>query len=227
MNMTLISKTLRNAALASVAAATLIACSTPNPSFSPTTVKNPIKVAESIERLELYARPNGLELSARDKFAVGQFLEGYKANGDGPVYVNMPSGAQGNMGVQQAHVMVKTMMAQTGINPAALQAGQYQSRPNAPAPIVVSYRTLKAIPQNCRFKGDLSRSYNNQPYQSFGCFQSANLAAMVADPRQFLEPYDTTTPNSQRRTVVYDKYIQGEPTAAERSPRQTTTFESE
>jgi len=225
--MKLVSTTLRNLALAGVATATLIACSTPNPSFAPTTVKNPIKVAESIERLELYARPNGLELSARDKFAVGQFLEGYKLNGDGPVYVNMPSQAKNNRGVQQAHVMVKTMMAQTGINPAALQAGQYQSRPNAPAPVVVSYRTLKTIPQDCRFKDDLSRSYNNQPHQSFGCFQSANLAAMVADPRQFLEPYATTTPNSQRRTVVYDKYIQGESTASERSERQTTTFESE
>lgn len=225
--MTLFSKTFINLVLVSAASSVLIACSTPNPSFLPTTVNNPIKVAESIERLELYARPDGLELSARDKFAVGQFLENYKMSGDGPVYVNMPSMARNNMGVRQAHMMVKTMMTQVGINPASLQAGQYQSRPNAPAPIVVSYRTLKSIPQDCRFKDNLSRTYNNQPYQSFGCVQSANLAAMVSDPRQFLEPYATTTPNSQRRTVVYDKYIQGESTASERPPNQTTTFESE
>jgi len=42
----------------------LSACAAPSMSFQPTSLRNPIKVAESIERLELYTRPNGLELSA-------------------------------------------------------------------------------------------------------------------------------------------------------------------
>lgn len=220
-------KTARNILLASAALGVISACSTPAPSYAPTTMRNPIKVAESVERLELYARPNGLELSARDKFAVGQFLEAYRLNGDGPLYVNMPSGASNGIGTQQAATMVRTMMAQAGINPAALQGGEYQTMPNSPSPVVVSYRTLRTVPQDCRFLDDLRQTFNNQPHQAFGCSNSANLAAMVADPRQFLEPYGTTTPNSQRRTVVYDKYIKGESTAAERPPEQTTTFESE
>jgi len=117
-------------------------------------------------------------------------------------------------------------MAQAGINPAALQTGEYQSEPNAPAPVVVSYRTLRAIPADCRFMDDISQTYNNQPTQSFGCSQNANLAAMVSDPRQFLEPYPTSAPNSQRRSAVYDKYIKGESTASERPPEQTTSFDS-
>jgi len=55
----------------------------------------------------------------------------------------------------------------------------------------------------------------------FGCFQSANLAAMVTDPRQLLEPYAAGTPNPQRRQVIYDKYINGETTAAEVNERQS------
>jgi len=55
----------------------LSACAAPTKSFAPTQLRNPIKVAETIERLELYTRPNGLELSARDKLAVAQFLDGY------------------------------------------------------------------------------------------------------------------------------------------------------
>lgn len=220
-------KMLKLSLLSLSTAGLLAACTTPVPSHLPTPERNKIKVAETVERLELYTRPNGLELSARDQFAVGQFLEAYRQSGDGPIFVNMPAGGQNGLGTQQAATTLKTMMAQLGINPAAMQSGEYQTLPNAPAPVVVSYRTLKTVPPDCRFMDDLRQTYNNQPYQSFGCSQSANLAAMVADPRQFLEPYATTTPNSQRRTVVYDKYIQGELTGSERSPDQTATLENE
>ena len=43
---------------------------------------------------------------------------------------------------------------------------------------------------------------------------------MVTDPRQLLEPYAPGTPNAQRRQVIYDRYIEGQPTAAEVNPRQ-------
>jgi pilus assembly protein CpaD len=213
--------------LASIGAGILTACAVPTPSYAPTPLRNQIKVAESIERLELYARPEGLELSARDQFAVGQFLESYRVGGDGPLYVNLPAGKITGAGTQQANTLLRTMMAQAGINPAALQTGEYQSEADAPSPVVVSYRTLRAIPADCRFMDDLTRTYNNQPSQSFGCSQNANLAAMVADPRQFLEPYPAASPNSQRRTVVYDKYIKGESTAAERPPQQSEKFDAE
>lgn len=218
-------KIYRNLAFSGIMASLLAACASPQPSFGPTVLRNPIKVTESVERLELYTRADGLELSARDKFAVGQFLEGYRASGDGPLYINMPSSGQSHLGAQQAETMVTTLMAQSGINMAALQTGQYQVAENTPAPVIVSYRTLRAIPQDCRFMDDISRTYTNQVTQSFGCSASANLAAMVADPRQFLEPYAMGEPNTQRRIVVYDKFIKGEVTASPRPPEQATTFE--
>ncbi len=212
---------------ATLAAIVLGACSTPTPSLPPTDLRNPIQVAESIERLELYARPNGLELSARDKLAVAQFLDGYRNGGDGPLYMNKPAGAQGGIGTRQAEAVIRGLMAEGGINPMALQSGQYQSPPNAPAPVVVSYRTLKAIPQKCGRLGSLSDTYNNQPYDNFGCFQSANIAAMISDPRQLLEPYTQGNPNAQRRQVVYDKYIKGELSASEFPTRQLLTADDD
>jgi len=115
----------------------LSACAAPSMSHKPTHLRNPIKVAESVERLELYTRPNGLELSARDKLAVAQFLDGYGQSGSG-------------VGTRQAEAVIRTLMAQGGMNPNAVQTGQYASAPNAPAPVVVSYRTLRAIPENCQ-----------------------------------------------------------------------------
>lgn len=215
----MMSKTLiRTTAL--IATFTLAACATPAPTYKPTHIRNAVQVAESVERLELYTRPNGLELSARDTLAVSQFLDGYARSGDGPLFINRPANALSGLGTQQAEAKVRQLMAQGGMNPGALKTGQYASAPGAPAPVIVSYRTLKAIPQDCRQMGNMASTYANQPHSSFGCFQSANLAAMVSDPRQLLEPYAVGTPNSQRRQVVYDKYIQGEATSAQVNPRQ-------
>ena len=216
-------KTMKNSILAAcvlLSGLGLTACATPSETFAPTHLRNAVNVAESIERLELYTRPNGLELSARDKLAVAQFLDGYAASGEGALYINRPGNAVTGLGTQQAEAVIRGLMAQGGLNPNSIQTGQYASRPGAPAPVVVSYRTLRAIPEDCRDLGDLTKTFANQPHGNFGCFQAANIAAMITDPRQLLEPYATGEPNAQRRQVVYDRYIQGSSTAAQRPPNQ-------
>jgi len=198
----------------------LTACAAPSQTHAPTHLRNTVNVAESIERLELYTRPNGMELSARDKLAVAQFLDGYARSGDGALYINRPASAISGLGTKQAEAVIRGLMAQGGMNPNAVQTGQYASKPGAPAPVVVSYRTLRAIPQDCRQLGNLTSTYSNQPHGNFGCFQSANLAAMISDPRQLLEPYQPGQPNAQRRQAIYDKYIGGEATASQTNPDQ-------
>ena len=204
----------------------LIACSTPKPYAPPMVNKNKIKIAESIERLELYTRPTGLELSARDQVAVGQFLQGYGSRGEGPLYINVPSSTAQGIGAQQAQNVIRQSLSQLGMSGAPVQTGQYQAAYGTPAPVVVSYRTLKTIPQDCRNSDDLANSFANQPYSSFGCYHTANIAAMVSDPRQFIEPYGSTPPDSQRRQVVYDKYIEGENPASAHPDRQEVNVDN-
>jgi len=204
---------------------TVTACSTPMASTGPSVFNNKIQVAESIERLELYTRPNGLELSARDQVAVSQFLQSYGRTGNGPLYINVPNSSGSGLGVQQAQAVIRQSLAGVGLGGASVQTGQYQAAYGSPAPVVVSYRTLKTVPQDCRHQGDNKSTYANQPYDSFGCFHAANLAAMIGDPRQLIEPYDMTIPDSQRRQTVYDKYIEGENTASTQPARQQVTVE--
>jgi len=159
------------------------------------------------------SRSNGL--SYRDSF-----LQAYRQNGNGPIYLNVPSNAASGLGVQQAQALVSQNLTSLGLGRSAMQTGQYQTPYGSPAPVVVSYRTLKTVPQDCRQLGDTTDTYANQPYDNFGCFHTANLAAMIGDPRQLLEPYGMTIPDSQRRQTVYDKYIEGGNTASEQPARQ-------
>lgn len=206
--------------------ATVTACATPSASTGPSVFNNKIQVAESIERLELYTRPNGLELSARDQVAVSQFLQTYGHRGNGPLYINIPNSSSSGLGAQQAQAVIRQSLSGLGLGGAAVQTGQYQAAYGGPAPVVVSYRTLKTVPQDCRQLGDTTDTFSNQPYDSFGCFHAANLAAMISDPRQLIEPNEMTIPNSQRRQTIYDKYIKGENPASAQPDRQQVSVEN-
>jgi len=198
-------------------------CATPIPSQAPVYKNHPIQIAESIERLELYSRPDGMSLSARDSDAVAQFLSGYTRFGNGPLFMNSP--AHTTQGTTQTRNMVQTMVAQLGAPGAPIQEGQYQvANPNAP--VIVSYRRLKTLPKDCGLTSDLSRTYSNQPWPEFGCSQQANIGAMVT-PDQLLAPYGMGPADMRRRMTVYDKYIKGEVTGSERPSDQAITATDE
>lgn len=208
-----------------LSATCLSACyATPSLNMQPSTFNNPIQISESIERLELYSRVNGMELSARDQDAVANFVATYRQFGDGPLYINVPRVSAAGIGTQQAENIIRQAALKMGVS-GNVQAGQYQSRPNAPAPVVVSYRRLKSVPKNCRQLGNMMSTDLNQPYENWGCAHNANLAAMIQDPRQLIEPYGMGASNAERRLAIHDKYISGQLTASEFPERQIVTAE--
>lgn len=197
---------------------TLSACTATSSSYGPTDTRNKITVAESVERMELYVQEDGLNLSIRDQDAMGNFLAQYARFGEGPLYLNIPGVSANGAGVRQAQGVITQQLASMGIGQGALQMGQYDAAPNTPAPVVVSYRRLMTVPMECQSGASLTHTGDNQPYGGFGCAQSANLAALIDNPRQFLTPYDTTPASGARRAIVLGKYVSGTNTA---TPRPT------
>lgn len=205
---------LRTSAFGAVIAMSIVlgACTMHQTSMEPTMMRNKITVAETIERMELYVQKNGLNLSMRDQDAMGGFLAEYARTGQGQLYLNIPSNAANGVGVGQAKEMIARQMAGMGIGTSAMQMGQYQANSDAPAPVIVSYRKLAALPINCHQGAGLSQTGNNQPYQGFGCAQTANLAALVSNPRQFLSPAEQGYGPSDRGVMVLGKYNANETT---------------
>lgn len=203
----------------SALALTITACSTKGPAFHSNAVNTKINVSESIERLELFVRPEGLSLSARDQDAVSAFMQQYARSGEGALFVNMPSN-MAPIGADQSRSVLSRAMASVGLSQNALQTGQYYADANAPAPVVVSFKRLSVDPIHCPATSDLTATYSNAPHRGWGCFAQANLAAMVQDPRQHLAPYDMTAPDSARRFTGYTKYVEGENPASDQPERQ-------
>lgn len=211
---------LKLASLVGVAAILLGGCTMHQPSYQPTVLRNKITVAETVERLELYAGQAGMHLSARDQDAVGDFLAQYAASGEGPLYINVPSSGVDSPGVNQARSIVQSYLGRLGMSGAAVQNGQYPAMPGAPAPVIVSYRRLTTAAINCQQGASLTHIGNNQPYGNFGCAQTANLAALIDNPRQLLAPYAFDNASAVRRMTVIDNYVLGEATATPIPDRQ-------
>ena len=58
------------------------------------------------------------------------------------------------------------------------------------------------------------REHNeNVHYWNFGCASQRNLAAMVENPADLVQPRGETPPYTGRRTTVLDKYHRGESSA--------------
>ena len=213
-------KHMRLAALTGIATIILSGCTMYTPSYGPTITRNKITVADTVERLEIFAGPAGLHLSARDQDAVGNFIAQYARSGQGPLYMNIPGNAGGSQGVVQAREIIRAQMFDQGIEGARVQVGQYLAPMGVSAPVIVSFRRLTTAPINCHQGASLTHISNNQPYGNFGCAQTANLAAMIDNPRQLLAPYDFDNPPALRRTTVLQKYMDGEATQTPRPDGQ-------
>jgi pilus biogenesis lipoprotein CpaD len=200
------------------------ACSTYTPTNGTVFEENKFQISEHIERLELYPQVNGLQLNPRDMEAVNRFLRDFGKNGDGQIFMNIPSNQINGLGAQQAQSVIKTALAQSGFGGANVQTGQYHAPQNAPAPVVVSYRKFATLVPRCNLKTDLRLTGNNQSYDGFGCSHFANQAAMIGDHRQLLEPYALTPPDPTRRSAVYQSYTEGADPSSANGSRQATTF---
>ena len=57
-----------------------------------------------------------------------------------------------------------------------------------------------------------TKHFENVQYYNFGCATQRNLASMVDNPSDLVQPRAETPPYTMRRTEGFEKYRKGEPT---------------
>ena len=66
-----------------------------------------------------------------------------------------------------------------------------------------------ATPDCSKGWGNITSTGSNRPFAHYGCAVTANIAAMAANPRDFITPTPIDPSDDARREVVMDKYRQG------------------
>lgn len=182
--------------------------------------RHPIVVTDQPANLSLRVAPGAAGLTPSQRAQAIHFFRGYRSSGSGAGHlaVGVPSGGANDVAAVRALADLRAIVRDAGIDEASISARPYRAGRDASAPITISYARFVAEAPECgRWPDNLANDRQNLPYANFGCASQRNLAVQVANPSDLLGPRTMTPAAAERRDAVYDKYVKGAPTGAQKS----------
>lgn len=187
------------------------------------TQRHPILVSQQPETLNLVVGPGSDGLNPAQRAELLHFSRRSKSAdaGNSRLVIAVPSGSENEVSAMAASEDVRTLLVENGFDESGITVEPYPGT-HAEAPVRVSFMRYVAEGPSCRnFSENLAVSPQNLPAPDLGCATQRNLAAMVANPGDLLGPRTSTARASDRRDVVWGKYIKGEPTDSARSENES------
>jgi pilus assembly protein CpaD len=149
---------------------------------------------------------------------VGRWREG----GGGPVMIKEPTGGQGQS--YRAAAEIQDALESLGVDAGQISIGGYDAGPRPGAPIVVGYTRYEARGPECgREWKSFTHSFDNKPNSNFGCANTANIAAMIANPADLIAPRASDPADAGRRETVLTKYRAGTTTSTVKDTQASGT----
>lgn len=184
--------------------------------------RHPILVGSLPVTLDLAVARGGHGLNQNQIYDLRHFLRQYKEKNEGTLLVGAPSGGANEIAVIHAMGQIRREFTRAGISRSDVRFDAYSSGGAGSAPIKVSYHSFAAHGPECGdWSDNLARDPKNIPYRNLGCATQRNLAAMVANPRDLVEPRGMTPRDSARRDVIMGKYVRGDTTIAKKGNEET------
>lgn len=153
------------------------------------------------------------------------FVRQYQSEGTGRITIMTPSGTVNEGAAFEAMKEIRAVLDHEGVPAGNLELSPYHDEGDPQPPIKVSFTRYVAKAPECGvWPDDLTRTQRNDTYHNFGCSDQRNLALMVANPKDLVEPRGGSTRSSERRDLVWEKYIKGESTISKRDQEEQVTI---
>lgn len=187
--------------------------------------EHPITVDSQVVTLTLDVA--GSDLSDMDKSRIRAFADAYLVNGHGPVSVTAPAGGRSS-DAQDASAAARKSLNEGGVSYEDMAGASYIPAEGAARQVILSFTSYVATPSACGvWEGIQSRGYANLRTPNFGCAMQNNLAAMIADPRDLIQPADETPADSTARVRGIKLYREGAKTSSEKDSEIKTDVSSQ
>jgi pilus assembly protein CpaD len=179
-------------------------------------LRHPITMQEADHTLELFIGSNRGELNPTQRAQVLSFGLSWKHEATGGVVVERPIGSSNEMAAADAMREIVSILGASGLPPQSIVMRTYPAAGPNLATVRISYPRISAQAGPCGlWPQDIGPSFNrdyfeNQPPWNFGCASQRNLAAMVDNPADLVQPRGETAAYTMRRTTVFEKYREGE-----------------
>jgi pilus assembly protein CpaD len=182
--------------------------------------RHPIAIKEGDRTIELFIGAKRGELTAAQRAEVMAFASAWRREATGGIIIDLPSGTRNDLAAATAVAEVRSLLSAASVPPHGVVVRPYQpTKPNRFATVKLSYPKITATAGPCGLWPDdlgptMSRKhFENQPYWNLGCATQRNLAAMVENPADLVQPRPEIPVNTARRTTVLEKHRKGEATA--------------
>jgi pilus assembly protein CpaD len=182
--------------------------------------RHPIAVTEGERTLEMFIGRSRGGLNPTQRADVTAFAHAWKRESTGGIVIDVPAGTVNAYAAGDALEEVRAVLSAAGVPPNAIATRPYQPPdPRIMANMKLVYPKMVASAGPCgQWPNDIGpsfdRKYNeNGQYYNFGCANQRNLAAMVENPADLVQPRGETPIYAGRRSVVLEKFRKGEGTA--------------
>jgi len=184
-------------------------------------LRHPIAISEANRSIVVFVGHGRGGLTAPQRDDVAGLARTWVREGTGAVVADVPVDTPNAKAASMTFGEIRSVLAAGGVPSQGITLHHYHpADPLAFAPIRLSYTRIVATAGPCGlWPDDLgpninNPSYNeNKPYYNFGCANQRNLAAMIDNPSDLVQPRSETPAYTIRRSEGFEKYRKGEPTA--------------
>jgi pilus assembly protein CpaD len=183
-------------------------------------LRHPIRLAEGEHKVEIFLGRNRGGLTPSQRADVLAFAQSWRREATGGIIIDIPHGGPTDRAADDSMREVHSILAASGVPSQAVYLRGYRPSGTSLASIKISYSKIVATAGPCgTWPHDLGptndRNYNeNRPYWNFGCASQRNLAAMVDNPADLVQPRGETPVYAARRSAMMDKYRKGDSPSA-------------
>ena len=184
-------------------------------------LRHPIAIQEADRAVIVFVGRGRGGLSAAQRSDVTGMAQTWFKEGTGGISIDMPVNTPNARAAADTLREIQATFAAAGIPPRGIAVRQYRPEdPRHMAAIRLTYPKITATAGPCGlWPDDLGPSVNNKgyfdnkPYYNFGCSNQRNMAAMIDNPSDLVQPREETPAYTPRRNIAFDKYRRGVTTA--------------
>ena len=180
-------------------------------------VNHPITVEARYTAIKLPFSAPAAGLLPDDAARLDEFVAFYLERGTGSLSISAPAGRDASAAISY----FAERLASLGVARSRIMVGTHEAA-DGDRRVEIGYVGYVAHADPCGdWSKDLSGTASNQSAPNFGCATQHNIAAMVSDPRDLVQPQPMTESDATRRSAVLGNYEKGKVTAAEKTQDQS------
>jgi pilus assembly protein CpaD len=183
-------------------------------------LRHPIVIQEADRSVVIFVGHARGGLSPSQRADVMGLAQVWVREGTGAIVADVPVDTPNARAAANSFREIRAVLAAGGVPSRGITLRRYHpDDPRTFAPIRLTYPRIAAVAGPCGLWPDnlgpsiLNRDYSeNKPYYNFGCAYQRNMAAMIDNPADLVQPRSETPSYTMRRSDAFEKYRKGAPT---------------